>query len=589
MTAPVRRVAVLAMMSLVAGAVAAGNASPVDASVHPSTAVRDVAVVLDEPDPPTLYEDNVTHLSGRLSNGSPDRLIVLRRLAAHEWVKIGTTHTDATGAFGFDYTPVDPGTVTLDAIRPTGQGDIVSAPQRLTVLDRRVFLVTKPSYDTFSDIVVTGTTRPRQAHRYIVIQHLQQGRWVGGAHGYTDSDGRYSLTMRNNLPGTWHVRAWWGGHDPGGGTLEMSLVHRYLVNAVLDPVVTSVTRRQLGGSYHAGCPVGPTLLRNIGLTFKTFGPFVHRGTLVVRDTIAHDMIMTFGEALRHGYPLRRVFTAAHYGGSDVASMNHDNTSAFNCRQVTGDPTQLSPHSYGIAVDLDPVENPYQDVHGTWWPKHLGERYRNRSIARPGMLFGDSAVTREFESRGFQWGGLWNHPDYQHFDTLGNGLGRPADRVAGPLDARSMPAPSILGSGWRRFADPGGPEDGWVGNGTFVHARNARGAAVGVLPLGCAARASAALPAPRFALQGSYVSRDSRSAQAVVMQFVTRADAVTYFAGLEQRLLRCTTADGPSGVSVRALHVTRRSFDGVRTYAGHQTWREADRRSGARVTVLLSRR
>jgi D-alanyl-D-alanine carboxypeptidase len=270
-------------------------------------------------------------------------------------------------------------------------------------------------------------------------------------------------------------------------------------------------------------------------------------------------------------------------------MNHDNTSAFNCRHVTGDPSRLSPHSYGIAIDVDTVENPYQDVHGTWWPKHIGQRFRNRSIVHPGMLYADSHVTREFRSRGFQWGGVWSHPDYQHFDTLGQGLTRPAGRVSGPLGARSMPSPSALGVGWRRYADPGGPEAGWVGNGSFVHARDPVDAANGVLPLGCAAHADWNLPVPRYALQGAYLSRDSRPAQAVVMQFATRGAAAAYFAGLERRLQRCTTADGPSGLSVRTLLVTPGSFVGLRAYASHESWREADVRAAARVTVLLSRR
>lgn len=168
-------------------------------------------------------------------------------------------------------------------------------------------------------------------------------------------------------------------------------MHHYTVQAVLHSVVSSVTRAELGKSYHEGCPV-------------------------VRSTIVDPVEQVWSQALQRRYPIRKTFPTADYGGSDVASMYRDNTSAFNCH-VTGDPTKLSPHSYGVALDIDPVENPYQDVHGTWWPRTIGERYRDRSHSYPGMLYSDSVVTQALRNRGFRWGGYWSHADYQHFDTF----------------------------------------------------------------------------------------------------------------------------------------------------------------------------
>ena len=39
-------------------------------------------------------------------------------------------------------------------------------------------------------------------------------------------------------------------------------------------------------------------------------------------------------------------------------MADGNTSAFNCRRVTGNPTKLSQHSYGNAIDINTRQNPY---------------------------------------------------------------------------------------------------------------------------------------------------------------------------------------------------------------------------------------
>jgi hypothetical protein len=192
-------------------------------------------------------------------------------------------------------------------------------------------------------------------------------------------------------------------------------------------------------------------------------------------------------------------------------------------------------------------------------------------------------------RGFRWGGDWFHPDYQHFDTFSNAnLDRSAAARAGPLTARAMPPARELGPEWRRYADPGGAEARWLGNGTFVHARQSFDAARGVLPLGCAYPLRTALPKPRFALQGSYRSRAGAPAQAVVLQFGSPRAATSYFGGLERRLVTCPSPDGATGVAVRPRLVTSTSYAGQRTYSGHETWTEADTLSGARVTVLLSR-
>jgi hypothetical protein len=283
-----------------------------------------------------------------------------------------------------------------------------------------------------------------------------------------------------------------------------------------------------------------------------------------------------------------MFPTAHYGGSDVKSMYHDNTSAFNCRHVTGDPTRLSPHSYGTALDVDTVENPYLDIHGVWWPRSKGQEFRDRSHARPGMLYTSSTLTRALTSRGFQWGGVWSHPDYQHFDTgSGKQEGFSPARRAGPLTAGSMPVPRVLGAGWARYERSGSGEEGRTGNGSFVQARDGGDAARGVLPLGCQAPVDRSLPVPRFALQSSYLSPNGALGQAIVMQFGSAASAGRYFAGLLVALRACTAADGPNGVEVRPETTTASSYRGERIYSGSERWREIDTRAGARVTVLLA--
>ena len=75
---------------------------------------------------------------------------------------------------------------------------------------------------------------------------------------------------------------------------------------------------------------------------------------------------------------------------------------------------MSPHSYGIAIDVNPRQNPYRDINGKWWPEN-GTAYIDRTPRRGGMLSLESTMVRVLRSDGFFWGGLW-YPgeDYQHF-------------------------------------------------------------------------------------------------------------------------------------------------------------------------------
>jgi D-alanyl-D-alanine carboxypeptidase len=138
--------------------------------------------------------------------------------------------------------------------------------------------------------------------------------------------------------------------------------------------ISKVSRGELSYSYRPGCPVAPAALRR----------------------------------------LLRLVEA--YKGSDDASMAADNTSGFNCRRVfAGGP--WSAHAYGLAIDLNPVENPY--VHRGVVEPPAGRRYLDRAKRRRGMVVAGGAVVRAFAAIGWPWGGHWtSSKDYQHFSATG---------------------------------------------------------------------------------------------------------------------------------------------------------------------------
>nr|MDQ6896429.1 M15 family metallopeptidase [Actinomycetota bacterium] len=154
----------------------------------------------------------------------------------------------------------------------------------------------------------------------------------------------------------------------------------------------------------------PESLTLIRLNYWGFDNAVHRGEIIIRSDLAGRLASIFGAALADRFPIRQMWRVDYFGGDDPTAMAADNTSGFNCRQVTGG-TGLSPHSYGIAVDVNTVENPYYAQH--WWPT---TEYVDRSNVRVGMLFSGSAMTVAFQNNGFQWGA--SYLDYQHYEYVG---------------------------------------------------------------------------------------------------------------------------------------------------------------------------
>jgi hypothetical protein len=168
--------------------------------------------------------------------------------------------------------------------------------------------------------------------------------------------------------------------------------------------------------WRRGCPVALSQLRHVSLPFVGFGGRARRGALVVNASAAQDVVGAVPERYRARFPIHRMKPIQAYGGDDFRSIEADNTSAFNCRPATGS-SNWSNHAYGLAIDLNPLENPYVSGGRT---SHRGSvPYLDRSPYRKGMIVEGGVVTRAFDARGWGWGGRWSDPvDYQHLSVNG---------------------------------------------------------------------------------------------------------------------------------------------------------------------------
>jgi hypothetical protein len=183
-------------------------------------------------------------------------------------------------------------------------------------------------------------------------------------------------------------------------------------------VATAVTAAELGKSWHAGCPVEPTQLRTLTLTYWGFDDEPHTGTLVIAATAVPAVTTAFRTLFAAHFPIRTIIPVVYFGASDSASTAADNTAAFNCRYaVSAGPPKWSEHAYGQAIDINTVENPY--VFGDHVLPSEGAAYQVRTPYRPGMAVPGGQLVQAFAAVGWGWGGLWGaSPDYQHFSSTG---------------------------------------------------------------------------------------------------------------------------------------------------------------------------
>jgi hypothetical protein len=185
----------------------------------------------------------------------------------------------------------------------------------------------------------------------------------------------------------------------------------------VSPLGTKLRASINGVSWRPGCPVPLRDLRAVRLVYWGFDGRVHRGLLVAHRDAAADLVAVFRRLYDARFPIRRMAPVDVYGGSDFASIEADNTSAFNCRPVAGT-SHWSNHAYGRAIDVNPIENPYVTAAGS--VAHAASRaYVTRSRARPGMAIEGGVLVRAFEAVGWGWGGRWSGDrDYQHFSATG---------------------------------------------------------------------------------------------------------------------------------------------------------------------------
>ncbi|GAA1396212.1 hypothetical protein GCM10009599_23470 [Luteococcus peritonei] len=351
-------------------------------------------------------------VKGRISVLTSTR-ITLWRLDANKRnpTKVNSTMSDAKGNYAFltTFPAANDSYFFVDSGR--GASAQISPLLRILAATPRATASAPAQFHATDNTTITGQHSPAGA-RYTKVQVLRSGVWTDQpGRWYSTSTGSYSLpfTWERGYVGTYRARV--AIAQPNATWLYSPAVsiRRY---ANLRAVVRATTAADVAKTYRAGCPVGPASLRTIEMNYVGYDRRLLRGVMIVRTDLADNVVRAFTTGTQvHNFPIKSMRNPNDWGGDDVKMMAAGNTSAFNCRRVTGNPYAMSPHSYGKAIDVNTIENPYRDPNGRWYPSATYASYRPASVR--GLLVATSGLTVGLKAQGYAWFTGW---DWQHFEA-----------------------------------------------------------------------------------------------------------------------------------------------------------------------------
>lgn len=196
----------------------------------------------------------------------------------------------------------------------------------------------------------------------------------------------------------------------------LSALHTMLLRPLIQPLPADVQAAMIGTSWREGCPIGLDELRLVLVPHLDARGQTRTGRLILHQDHAQPVAEVFVQLHASGFVVPSLRPAYEFGGDDDAMMRANNTSAFNCRPISGTST-WSEHAWGHALDLNPLWNPY--VRGERVDPPEGREFVEREAGRAGTVIPGDAVVSAFAAIGWRWGGTWSRAlDYQHFSATG---------------------------------------------------------------------------------------------------------------------------------------------------------------------------
>jgi hypothetical protein len=192
----------------------------------------------------------------------------------------------------------------------------------------------------------------------------------------------------------------------------------------ISPLPASLADEMRGTTWRPGCPVPLDQLSLLRMNYWGFDGEIKRGPLVVNASVAEDVLGVFRQLFSEHFPFKRIGLARAFHEKrydENVDSRRSVTASFNCRVVItpdGPQDTFSQHAYGLAIDVNPLQNPFVGADGSVHDP-LARPYADRSLMEPGMIHDGDPIVQAFAAIGWSWGGDWSgDKDYMHFSQSG---------------------------------------------------------------------------------------------------------------------------------------------------------------------------
>jgi hypothetical protein len=166
------------------------------------------------------------------------------------------------------------------------------------------------------------------------------------------------------------------------------------------------------------CAKPASNLIEIKVPYYNFSGDTAYGTLVINKAIEIKTKAVFNELLKLQFPIEKMQPISFYNNNDTVSMMSNNTSCY-CYRTQTKSKKLSKHALGLAIDINPMQNPYIKNNIVLPKNYMANAAKG--IVRYNNHLGKKVIAI-FEKYGFSWGGYWrNKKDYMHFEYGGGEL------------------------------------------------------------------------------------------------------------------------------------------------------------------------
>ncbi|MFC1722732.1 M15 family metallopeptidase [Nanoarchaeota archaeon] len=145
----------------------------------------------------------------------------------------------------------------------------------------------------------------------------------------------------------------------------------------------------------------------VNVDYRGFNDEIYHGQVVIHKDLVSSITRIFKKILLEtDFPMTSVLPISMFNWNSSSKLN--NCGTFDWRFVRNS-DEISDHTFGAAIDINPVLNPWvrKDL-----PNYLNHHYDPN---KKGTLHANSDVVKIFKEEGWKWGGDWkSSKDRMHF-------------------------------------------------------------------------------------------------------------------------------------------------------------------------------